>query len=203
MLAAAVAVVLAAAPGAGATTVQLVDRAPPEVDKLIVNGSMKRNEVGVRYDADSGSYLIADADEPVAGMGCTWVSRHAESCETTPDAELEISGQEGRDWIEVAGGEPKLGARIDGGKGKDVLRGGSGPDDLVGSGGHDKIRGRGGADRLTDFGGDWYYGGRGRDVLYALNEERDRRIDCGVGEDQAVVDAKDPEPRDCETVEGG
>jgi Ca2+-binding RTX toxin-like protein len=191
---------LALAPGAVATTVQLTDQAPPDPDQLVVTGSMESNEITVTYDAPSGTYVVADATEPVAGTGCIWVNTHAEICQTTPDAELEVTGQEGRDRIEVATGTPKIGATIDGGKGRDVLRGGSGPDDLSGGGGHDVIRGRSGADALTDFGGDWYYGGRGRDILYALNDDRERRIDCGVGEDQAVVDEKDPEPRDCEKV---
>jgi Ca2+-binding RTX toxin-like protein len=199
-LCAAVVGLLALAPGAFATTVEFVDQTPPDPDKLIVSGSMGPNEISVRYDEPTGSYVVADAAEPVAGTACTWVSRHAQSCEATPDAELAITGQEGRDRIEVSSGKPKLAAKIDGGKGKDVLRGGSGPDDISGGGGHDVIRGRNGADSLTDFGGDWYYGGRGRDILYALNGDRDRRIDCGVGEDEAAVDDDDPKPRDCETV---
>jgi Ca2+-binding RTX toxin-like protein len=199
-LGAALAALLALAPGAFATTIEFIDQGPPDPDMLIVNGSMERNEISVRYDAPSGSYVIADAAEPIAGTGCTWVSRHAQSCETTPDADVAITGQEGRDWIEVESGTPKLAAKIDGGKGKDVLRGGSGPDDISGGGGHDVIRGRNGADSLTDFGGDWYHGGRGRDILYALNRDRDRLIDCGVGEDEAAVDDNDPKPRECETV---
>jgi Ca2+-binding RTX toxin-like protein len=192
---------LALASGARATTVQLTDRAAPDPDRLVVAGSMRANRIRVAYERRSATFVVVDTAGRVAGMGCVPGGAHSVRCATTPDASIEITGQEGADEIEVATNGPKLGAKIDAGKGKDLVLGGAGPDHITGSGGHDVIRGRDGADGLNDFGGDWYFGGRGRDILYAVNGDRDKAIDCGVGEDEAVVDPNDPEPRHCEKVE--
>jgi Ca2+-binding RTX toxin-like protein len=192
---------LALASGARATTVQLTDRVEPDPDQLVVTGSMGANRIRVAYEKRSATFVVVDTAERVAGMGCAPGGAHSVRCATTPDAGLEITGQEGADQIEVETNGPKLGSKIDAGKGRDAVLGGAGPDHLTGSGGHDVIRGRGGADVLNDFGGDWYFGGRGRDILYAVNGDRDKAIDCGVGEDEAVVDPDDPKPRHCEKVE--
>ena len=60
---------------------------------------------------------------------------------------------------------------IDGGKGNDELVGGKGKDDLYGGGGNDLVNARDGA--------------------------RDRRINCGPGNDRAKVDRVDPDPVSC------
>jgi len=71
---------------------------------------------------------------------------------------------------------------INGGPGNDYLDGGSGNDTITGGPGHDTI-----------------VGGSGNDVIHARDGERDR-IDCGPGNDVAVVDGHD-RVRNCETVE--
>ena len=66
--------------------------------------------------------------------------------------------------------------------GSDTLLGGAGDDMIDGGAGNDIITGGAGADRLL--------GGPGSDTIYAVDDERDT-IDCGPGNDRAVVDAVD------------
>jgi Ca2+-binding RTX toxin-like protein len=74
--------------------------------------------------------------------------------------------------------------------GNDTLLGGAGDDVIYGGAGNDIITGGAGADRL--------YGGPGSDTIYAVDDERDI-IDCGPGNDRAVVDAVD-KAVNCEVV---
>jgi hypothetical protein len=66
--------------------------------------------------------------------------------------------------------------------GNDTLLGGAGDDRIYGGPGNDVITGGSGADHL--------YGGPGSDTILAADGERDY-IDCGPGNDRAVVDAVD------------
>jgi Ca2+-binding RTX toxin-like protein len=74
--------------------------------------------------------------------------------------------------------------------GNDTLLGGAGDDVIYGGAGNDSITGGAGADRL--------YGGDGSDTIYAVDDERDI-IDCGAGNDRAVVDSVD-KTVNCEVV---
>ena len=74
--------------------------------------------------------------------------------------------------------------------GNDTLLGGAGDDVIYGGAGNDIITGGAGADRL--------YGGPGSDTIYAVDDERDT-VDCGPGNDRAVVDAVD-KTVNCEVV---
>ena len=74
--------------------------------------------------------------------------------------------------------------------GNDTLLGGAGDDAIYGGAGNDVITGGSGADHL--------YGGPGSDTIYAVDGERDI-IDCGPGNDRAVVDSVD-KVVDCEVV---
>ena len=74
--------------------------------------------------------------------------------------------------------------------GNDTLLGGAGDDRIYGGPGNDVITGGSGADHL--------YGGPGSDTIYAADGERDI-IDCGPGNDRAVVDAVD-KVVNCEVV---
>ena len=74
--------------------------------------------------------------------------------------------------------------------GNDTLLGGAGDDVIYGGAGNDIITGGAGADRL--------YGGPGSDTIYAVDNERDI-VDCGPGNDRAVVDAVD-KTVNCEVV---
>ena len=74
--------------------------------------------------------------------------------------------------------------------GNDTLLGGAGDDMIDGGNGNDIITGGSGADNLT--------GGAGSDTIYANDGERDI-VDCGTGNDRAVVDAVD-KVTNCEVV---
>ncbi len=74
--------------------------------------------------------------------------------------------------------------------GNDTLLGGAGDDRIYGGSGNDVITGGSGADHL--------YGGPGSDTIYAADGERDF-VDCGPGNDRAVVDAVD-KVVNCEVV---
>jgi hypothetical protein len=82
------------------------------------------------------------------------------------------------DWIEGMGGN-------------DTLLGGAGDDRIDGGTGADVITGGAGADKLN--------GGDGSDTIFADDGERDI-IDCGAGNDRAVVDPSD-KVTNCEMVE--
>lgn len=101
-----------------------------------------------------------------------------------------------------------------GGSDADTLYGGRGGDETHGGGGRDTIYGEDGSDTMWGgtygdlihggSGRDRLYGGRGNDTIDAqdLSDEgplgRDV-IDCGPGQDIAVMDAVDNEqPRNCE-----
>jgi Ca2+-binding RTX toxin-like protein len=69
------------------------------------------------------------------------------------------------------------------------LEGSDGPDVLVGDNGDNSIMGHLGADVLVGRGGD--------DFLDALDGQRDKQIECGGGEDEALKDGNDPSPSSC------
>ena len=79
------------------------------------------------------------------------------------------------------------------------MGGGAGRDRLKGGGGRDRLRGGNAADRLNGGKGkNRYSGGRGNDRIRAVNGRRER-VNCGPGNDRAVVDAAD-RAVGCETV---
>jgi Ca2+-binding RTX toxin-like protein len=77
--------------------------------------------------------------------------------------------------------------------GNDTLLGGMGDDRIDGGPGNDVITGGPGADVLV--------GGDGSDTIYAADGERDI-VDCGNGNDRAIVDAVDV-VKNCESVQVG
>lgn len=86
-----------------------------------------------------------------------------------------------------------------GGGHDDVIYGEGGNDTLLGGAGDDKIYGGPGNDVITGgAGADQLYGGPGSDTIYAADGERDT-IDCGPGQDRAVVDSFD-KTVNCEVV---
>ncbi|HEX6023933.1 MAG TPA: hypothetical protein VFZ00_18230 [Solirubrobacter sp.] len=111
---------------------------------------------------------------------------------------------EGNSTMSGNGGNDKLIAgdyqdTLDGGPGNDVLNGGFGNDTITGGPGQDTIQG----DATSATCGYFSYTCKipfGNDVIYARDGEVDN-VDCGVGEDRAVVDTIDV-VANCETVEG-
>lgn len=92
----------------------------------------------------------------------------------------------------------------------DALRGTAAGEEICNRAGNDVIEGLGGADRLdggwgrdTLVGGpgrDRLVGGRGNDTILARDGERDT-VECGWGDDRAVVDRLDRVLLGCERVE--
>jgi Ca2+-binding RTX toxin-like protein len=84
----------------------------------------------------------------------------------------------------------------------DVILGRRGNDTLLGGTGDDRMDGGPGNDVLTGgAGGDVLVGAGGSDTIYAADGERDI-VDCGKGNDRAVVDSVDL-VKNCEVVQTG
>jgi Ca2+-binding RTX toxin-like protein len=86
---------------------------------------------------------------------------------------------------------------VDGGAGNDHVEGGLGNDTVTGGPGQDTIYGDATASRCTYYSCKIPYG---NDVINARDGEADN-VDCGIGQDKAIVDAVDV-VTNCETVEG-
>jgi len=125
-----------------------------------------------------------------------------------------VSGGPGVDRLSGQGGSDRLvggrsADRLFGGPGRDRLIGGPGNDGLAGRGGADRLSGGRGPDRLNGGGGDdrlnagggtnRLAGGPGDDRLFSRNGLEDK-VNCGAGNDRAVVDAKDKVLGNCEVV---
>ena len=99
------------------------------------------------------------------------------------------------------------GDRLVGTKANDTLEGRNGADNLIGKGGRDVLIGGGGKDRLQGDGGRDEFNmlngealpAPGRDRIYARDGHPDS-INCGAGNDLAVVDDVEDGVYDCETV---
>ena len=86
---------------------------------------------------------------------------------------------------------------VDGGDGNDHVEGGLGNDTVTGGPGQDTIYGDATAARCTIYACKISFG---NDVINARDGEVDN-IDCGVGQDKAIVDSIDV-VANCETVDG-
>ena len=113
----------------------------------------------------------------------------------------DFAGSSRADHVSLQAGDD----RANGGRGNDDINGGRGNDHINGGAGDDRMAGGRGDDVLTDNrGSDHFSGGSGDDRINA----RDRRgrddardvIDCGAGDDTALVDDDDV-VRHCEHVE--
>jgi hypothetical protein len=98
-----------------------------------------------------------------------------------------INGKGGLDCLLGKGGRDK----VNGNGGDDDIRGGGGRDKVNGGAGDDVIRGGRGQDRIK--------GGAGDDFVRAVRGARDR-IDCGAGNDIAVINERKDRTRRCEQV---
>jgi hypothetical protein len=82
--------------------------------------------------------------------------------------------------------------------GDDTLIGGKGEDVLIGGKGNDKFRGGPGRDSFNMRDG-VQLSAPGNDVIYARDGGNDS-INCGTGDDIAIVDAREDGVYDCEEV---
>jgi hypothetical protein len=89
--------------------------------------------------------------------------------------------------------------RLQGGPGSDQLEAGVGDDTVDGGPGGDRLWGGQREDDELDVGdgSDKMLGGPGSDRLAAKDKTRDRKIDCGGGNDSVKRDRFDPKPKSC------
>ena len=115
-----------------------------------------------------------------------------------------LVGGDGEDHLHAGAGDDSLSGGdhadlLHAHTGDDRVSGGSGVDDILSGKGDDVSKGGGGGDQLFDNQGkDHLRGGPGNDRFSAHDGDRDR-IDCGPGEDIALIDRKDV-AIDCEHV---
>jgi Ca2+-binding RTX toxin-like protein len=130
-----------------------------------------------------------------------------------------VIGTDGPNAVEIYAAADREPSHIDGRGGADDLRAGSGRETIDGGGGDDRVEGGFNHDVLTGGPGeDVIYGDStsgscggngqsctipfGNDTIDARDGEADQ-VDCGAGDDRAVVDALDTVATNCETVERG
>jgi Ca2+-binding RTX toxin-like protein len=91
--------------------------------------------------------------------------------------------------LDATGGPPGCGTPDQLFGNNESLEGSDGPDVLIGDGSHNSFLGHLGADTFIGKGGD--------DFIDAADGHRDRRIECGGGEDEVVRDRADPSGSGC------
>jgi Ca2+-binding RTX toxin-like protein len=109
----------------------------------------------------------------------------------------ELTGNAGNDTLDGGAGNDKISGsagddRLLGNVGDDKIFGGDGRDNMVGASGNDKITGNTGVD--------FFLGKKGFDRLIAKDGTRDKKIDCGPGNNKHesfTRDHKDPKPKSC------
>ena len=107
-----------------------------------------------------------------------------------------IGGGPGRDTIDAGDGADT----IRGGDGADTLNGGHGRDTIGGGAGADVINGGAGADVIQGGAGrDTVSAGPGDDIVRVWADGTPDVVDCGGGDDKAVIGSTDTATR-CETV---
>jgi len=124
---------------------------------------------------------------------------------TGTGADESLKGRAGADRL---GGGPGRDT-IDGGLGADIIRGGAGADTLNGGPGRDIIGGGAGADTINGGAGDdiiqggagrdFVAAGAGDDIVRVWADGTPDTVDCGSGNDRAVIGSTDS-ASGCETV---
>ena len=127
-----------------------------------------------------GRLLVRDATTPLAepSGGCVDAAADGISCDATVWSVNVLTG----DLDDAITVDVALAGWLDGGPGADAIRGGPAGDTVIGADGNDVLDGRGGADAV--------YGDAGDDTVEAVDGRADT-IDCGEGNDLAVVDPTD------------
>ena len=162
---------------------------------------------------DDGDGLVDGADP-----NCVTLPSYKESCGVTIDGKTEVGTDAGEtitgtgrgDELRGGGGNDKVDGLeaadclygnadkdvISGGDGADVIRAGSGKDKVKGDDGNDVIRLQDGRDKAK--------GGEGDDRIKAQGQRRNDggidRVNCGSGDDTAIVDRWDKVSKNCEKV---
>jgi hypothetical protein len=119
--------------------------------------------------------VVCAAFTALAAAVVTPGSSHADRLVGTKQADL-LKGLRGHDLLI-------------GGRGSDILIGGKGPDKLRGGPGRDSFNMRDGVQLAAP----------GKDKIYARDGGKDE-INCGAGNDIAIVDASEDGVYDCEVV---
>lgn len=153
-----------------------------------------------RLEGNGGSdVLYADpgGDELLGGSGNDLLVNSVVTCQGH-----KFDGGSGEDTVSYARSKDNLRLEL-GGAGappgcgnpdqilgdNESLEGSDGPDTLVGDNGDNSLMGH--------LGADTFIGRGGNDFIEAVDGQRDKRIDCGAGNDEAAVDGKDPQAISC------
>lgn len=199
------AAVLAADPAAGLANEAYVNSYPPirARAQITLEGSSSADDAIVSFDDSAGRYLVTNKPTVTARDGCVPVDSTTASCERFDYPDLHdrfvVALNRGDDTFRMR--IPWRRGSFDGEKGDDTIIGSAADSVLYGGSGQDVLKGRGGDDVILGLNGhDRLRGGSGDDRLRADDDDRDRLIDCGPGDDKAFIDAIDPEPRHCERV---
>lgn len=144
-------------------------------------------DADIRYDSamDDLSLFLFGGDDRMSAAGGwrtgdPWPRRNFLSADGFDGRDV-LLGRTGRDLLR-------------GGPGDDLLRGRGGADELHGDGHRNRLYRGDGPDWLTTGSGwaEWFYGGRGDDLIEARDFDADLAVDGGPGTDSARVDAEDP-----------
>jgi Ca2+-binding RTX toxin-like protein len=169
-------------------------------------GGPGANGVTVDIDRVAGEYVVSDRAGITAGNDCTSVSAQTARCTrySSPGAYFRARLRGGDDTFQMVSQTPQE-LDLNGGAGADKLLAGPGGDRIFGGEGPDTLTGRAGPDRLfAGRGRDRLIAGNGRDRLHADDGDRDRAINCGLGDDIVFVDrGEDPKLIRCERVRFG
>jgi Ca2+-binding RTX toxin-like protein len=183
-----------------------------ELGGVGILGGPGNNQIAVRSPGPS-TVVVSDtigatalqgcqAWAPGYSCGCESIDATSVSCNTPYGLDVGARLMNGDDAIRVV--DPLI-LRATSGRGADRMTGNARDDFLRSDEGRDRLSGRAGDDEL--FGGsghDFAYGGGGDDLLWVHDRDRDQVIDCGPGNDRAVIDRQlDPEPLRCEHVRFG
>jgi len=122
-------------------------------------------------------------DDRISGAG-------SKDCLAGQGGDDHVRGEAGNDIVKGGGGDD----RVQGGADDDSMSGNGGSDTMQGGGGDDTVRGGSQEDRVS--------GGSGDDSLRTRDTFADV-VNCGGGDDVAIVDRRDEVSRSCEDVKVG
>jgi Ca2+-binding RTX toxin-like protein len=153
------------------------------------------------------TYLGAAGDFLLSGSGRSAIDVYKVTLPPPPLAATGAGGNSGRcaQQIRGTGKKDKLFGSIDGDEirargGNDRVNAQSGDDCVIAGKGRDRVKGGDGNDKLVgNAQNDSLKGGNGDDVIKA-RRGGDDKVNCGKGEDRAVVDEGDKVRKSCEKV---